>query len=186
MNQNGKINSKVHQYRSIRLHENDYSSAGAYFVTVCTKDRKNIFGKVLNGEMRPSPSGEIVKSCWDEIPAHFPKVELDAFVIMPDHMHGIIMITDSGKDVGHEEAMHILPNHREWGASFQRPKGPGHGSVGAIVGSFKSAVTRQINILRGISGETVWQRNYYEHIIRNEAELKQIRLYIEGNPLIGD
>jgi REP element-mobilizing transposase RayT len=116
--------------------------------------------------------GNIVQECWIAIPEHFPKVILDEFVIMPNHVHGIIVIAETPR-VG---ATHASPLHKH-------PRGPQRQSVGAIVGSFKSAVTKRINECRAAPSEPVWQRNYYEHVIREEASLNRVRKYIAENPL---
>ena len=158
--------------KSIRLNRWDYRTPAAYFVTICTHDRVPLFGRVVDGEMVLNAFEEIVQGCWREIPEHFPHVELDAFVVMPNHVHGIISIVD---DVGATHAS-PLPNGNA-------PRGPVPGSLGAIVGSFKSAVTKRINALRGTPGAPVGQRNYYEHIIRHERALDAIRRYIAANPL---
>ncbi|MBK9124089.1 MAG: hypothetical protein IPM16_13370 [Chloroflexi bacterium] len=86
--------------RSIRLQGYDYTQSGAYFVTICTRDRTCLFGEIADGTMTLNPVGEVVQACWDAIPTHFPTVELDAFVVMPNHVHGILVITDDWKDGG--------------------------------------------------------------------------------------
>ncbi len=167
--------------RSIRLKGWDYRTPAAYFVTICTHDRAPLFGRVVDGDMVLNAFGEIVWACWREIPEHFPHVELDAFVVMPNHVHGIIFIVDVVGSL-HAGATHVGATH----ASPLRgdaPRGPASGSLGAIVGSFKSAVTQRINALRNTPGAPVWQRNYYEHIIRTERALNAIRRYIAENPL---
>ncbi|RMF88756.1 MAG: transposase [Nitrospinota bacterium] len=155
--------------RSVRLPEYDYSRPGAYFVTICTQDRVCLFGQVMDGRMRLNEYGDIVRACWLAIPDHFPRTTLDEFIIMPNHVHGIIVIVDN---VG---ATHASPLP-------SKPRGPKPHSIGAIVGSFKSAVTKRINETRGTPGAHVWQRNYYEHVIRDEVWLDRIREYIAGNP----
>ena len=160
-----------HRRRSIRLQGYDYTQPGAYFVTICTHNRAALFGRVVDGDTVLNECGRIVWECWREIPDHFPHVALDAFVAMPNHVHGIIWIVD---DVG---ATHASP------LPDDGPRGPTSGSLGAVVGSFKSAVTRRINARRGTPGAPVWQRNYYEHIIRNEGALHAIRRYIIENPV---
>ncbi|GIV52421.1 MAG: hypothetical protein KatS3mg038_2942 [Candidatus Kapaibacterium sp.] len=197
--------SQKHHRRSIRLKGYDYTQPGAYFVTIVTKDRVCLFGQVVEGQMRLNAVGHIAQQCWTDIPNHFPHVELDAFIIMPNHVHGILVITDVGArhavppdvDVGARHAVplptvplptappptvpqpptvSIHPTVEQFGK-------PVHGSIPTIVRSFKSAATRYINILRGTPGAPVWQRNYYEHIIRNEDALNRIREYIATNPL---
>ncbi|BBM69293.1 transposase [Rhodothermus marinus] len=164
-----------HHRRSIRLKGYDYTQPGAYFVTICTHGRAPLFGDVVDWEMRLNDMGEIVRACWHEIPDHFQHVELDAFVVMPNHVHCIVCIVDN---VGatHASPLHASPRRN-------KPRGPAPGSIGAIVGAFKSAVTQRINQRCGTPGTSVWQRNYYEHIIRTERALNAIRRYIAENPL---
>ncbi|PIU54770.1 MAG: hypothetical protein COS88_06605 [Chloroflexi bacterium CG07_land_8_20_14_0_80_51_10] len=159
-----------HHRRSIRLKGYDYSQAGAYFVTICTKDRGCLFGEIIDGEMVLNPFGEVVQACWDDLPRHYPHVELDAFVIMPNHLHGIIIIRRG-------EA--FVPSN----ASPLHPHGTQPGSLGAIIQNFKSVSTRKINRSTRNPGNKSWQRNYYEHVIRNEKSLNTIRCYIIENPL---
>ena len=162
----------VHYPRSIRLKGYDYAQAGAYFVTICTHRQDCLLGEIVDEEMMLSAYGEVAKTCFDEIPQHFPHAEVDAFVIMPNHLHGIIVITH-GSDV---EAQHAAP--------LREPvDGPTPGSLSTIVRSFKSASTKRINELRGEPRVPVWQRNYYEHVVRNDRDLDRIREYITTNPL---
>ena len=151
-----------HHRRSIRLKGFDYTRENAYFVTICTQNQACLFGEIVNGQIRLNDAGRVAQMMWKAIPAHFPHVEIDAWIVMPNHVHGIIII------VG---ATHASPQ-----------SGPPKGSLGAIVGSYKSAVSRQINQLHRTPGATVWQRNYYEHIIRDAAALDRIRKYISDNP----
>jgi REP element-mobilizing transposase RayT len=150
-----------HHRRSIRLQGYDYAQAGANFITLCTQNRARLFGHVLCGAVELTDIGRIVAEEWERTPAVRPNVELDAFVIMPDHIHGILVIT-----------------HRDEGAvqpeSIARLRSPAH-TIGAIVRGFKGAIVRR-------SGIEIWQRNYHEHIIRNEAALARIRRYIVANP----
>ena len=136
-------------------------------MTICTQNRMCIFGDIVNGEMRVNDIGRVAQLLWDEIPAHFPEVETDAWVVMPNHVHGVLVITRGG-------ATHASPLHA--------PSGPPKRSLGAIVGSYKSAVSKHINLSRRTPGAPVWQRNYYDHVIRNDADLNRIREYIAGNP----
>lgn len=162
-----------HTRRSIRLKGHDYSQPGAYFVTVCTQDRACLFGEVTDGEMRLNPAGQLVERGWCAIPDHFPLARLDSFVVMPNHVHGIIVLSNV-------RATHASPPRDP--APPGRPRGPQRHSIGAIVGSFKSAVTKNINASRGTPGAPVWQRNYYEHVVRDEGSLNRIRQYILDNP----
>ena len=171
--------SRPKHRRSIRLPEHNYTQTGAYFVTICARGRERLFGQIVGDEMRLNETGRIVQACWHEIPIHFPHVELDAFVVMPNHVHGIILIV--AEPVGATHASPLPPTHA---SPLQgHPRGPKRGSIGAIVGSFKSAATKHINELRDAPGPPVWQRNYYEHVIRNETELARIRDYIQTNPI---
>lgn len=163
---------KVRYPRSIRLKGYDYAQAGAYFVTICTHGQRRLLGEIVDGKMMVNAYGEIAKACLEEIPKHFAHSEIDTFVVMPNHLHGIIVITH-GTFV---EAQHAAPLRRSVNA-------PRPGSLSAIVRSFKSASTRRINELRTAPGTPIWQRNYYEHVIRNDRDLDRIREYIVTNPV---
>lgn len=152
-----------HHRRTIRLQGYDYASAGAYFVTVCTQERASLFGEVAAGEMALSAYGEIVACYWKEIPRHF-QATLDAWVVMPNHVHGIIVITGRGEALSATDDASPL---REGGG----PRGAAPGSLAAIIQNVKAVSARRINALRGSPGARVWQRNYYEHVIRNDREL---------------
>ena len=147
--------------RSIRLRGYDYSRPGAYFITVCANT--HLFGRVRAGEMILSGLGEIARDCWTTIPDHFPHVRIDAFVVMPDHIHGILVFGDYASRmpaVGRISA----------------------GSLGTIIRSFKSAVASRINLLRDVRFGGIWQRNYFDEIIRTEVDLDRARQYIRDNP----
>ena len=165
-----------HHRRSIRLKGYDYTRAGAYFITIVTQNRACLFGAVVEGRMRLNPLGQIVQECWLAIPDHFPHALLDEFVIMPNHLHGIIVLQEMENSVGARHAAPREPRLEEFGK-------PVAGSIPTIVRSFKSAATKHINEYRGTPGAPVWQRNYYEHIIRNDRSLHRIRGYIATNPL---
>jgi REP element-mobilizing transposase RayT len=163
-----------HHRRSIRLRGYDYSQAGAYFVTVCVQGREPLFGDVVDGEMRLNDAGQMVAQCWQELPAHFPHLELDEFVVMPNHMHGIIIVGAPFMAPYGSCAMNLGAINP--GAINRAPTG-----LGEIVRSFKAVATRRIR-QAGVSA-FAWQRNYYEHIIRDEESLNRIREYIANNPL---
>jgi REP element-mobilizing transposase RayT len=170
--------SNKNQRRSIRLKDYDYSQAGAYFLTICTYNRKCLLGEVINGEMVLNELGKVVEREWlraTEIRSH---VELDEFIILPNHIHGIIVVNESN--------VRATCRSPEGEGTSPLQKGPRSASIGAIIAGFKSAVTRQINDLRGTPYTPVWQRNYYEHVIRNEDNLDEIREYIVNNPLKWD
>ena len=157
--------------RSIRLRGYDYSQVGAYFVTICTHDRACIFGNITDGEMRLNEIGQIAAEEWTKSERVRDEIELDEWVIMPNHLHGIVWIT----------ANHDSRNVGATGRS-PLPSGPKPRSLGAMVAGFKSAATKRINAVLGTPGAPFWQRNYYEHVIRNEDTLDRVRQYIRDNP----
>lgn len=155
--------------RSIRLRGYDYTREGAYFVTVCTHERRRLFGYVRDDVMRLSDLGRRVEDAWTWLPERYPYVQLDAWVIMPDHFHGILKIDDDAARAPYE----LDPDGGQ--GSARKP-------LGRLIAVFKTLATREINALRNTPGAKVWQRNYYEHIIRDESSLNRIRHYIAGNP----
>lgn len=163
---------------SRRLKGYDYTSPGAYFVTLVTWHREEVFGRVVSGEMILNDLGQIIQEEWVKTTQIRQKVGLDEFVIMPNHLHGIIWITDSHSDnvATHSRASLTIPS---------QPNPPLHRparSLGSIIAGFKSAATKRGNQHRNLPGYPLWQRNYYEHIIRNEKSLNAIRDYIRANP----
>ena len=170
-------NPGMKSHKSIRLKGYDYSRAGAYFVTICTHNKECLFCDVVNGNLALNDFGRMVDSEWLKTAEIRKNVILDGYVIMPNHFHGIVLITenDSGK-----ARLATTKYNVSIKMDFGKPK---PGSLSVIVGSFKSAVARQINLMRNTPGKEVWQRNYYEHIVRNSDELDRIREYIVTNPL---
>jgi len=171
--------------RSIRLTAYDYARTGAYFVTICARDRECLFGVVEDGEMRLSPLGRIVDATWSALPRHYRHVVPDAFVVMPNHVHGIIVLVDdsagvrAGLSLDRElEIRSTGPSPLAAGSATQPHRHP----LPEIVRAFKTFSARQINQLRRTPGTPVWQRNYYEHVIRDERALGLIRRYIRDNP----
>jgi len=160
-----------HHRRSIRLQGYDYGQAGMYFITVCVGGRECLFGKVVQGKMILHQVGQIVEEEWLKTPVLRPLVVLDEFVVMPNHFHAILLIVTAGRGTARR-----APTTERFGK-------PVSGSLPTIVRSFKSATTTRINGLRGTPGVPLWQRGYYEHVIRNEDELQHIREYILTNPL---
>lgn len=160
--------------RSLRLRGYDYSQVGMYFITICTYGRELLFGEVVEVEMVVNQMGKVVEEEWLRTPALRPYVTLDEFVVMPNHVHGIIVFSDAGiRSVG---AHSCAPLQQ---ARLQRqPR-----SLGSLIAGFKSATTKRINNLRGSPGVLLWQRNYHEYVIRNEKDLSRIRDYILTNPL---
>ncbi len=179
-----KYDPQKRHRKSIRLQGYDYSQAGAYFVTIVTYHRDCLFGEIENEIMILNEFGKIADECWRAIPDHFPNVELGAHMIMPNHMHGVIVIHDD------ESASHLgMTDDDGRGAAMLRPYANTTNnhkinvkprSLGAIIRSYKSAVTYRINKEHNATG--IWQRNYYEHIIRSADEANRIHLYIEANP----
>jgi REP element-mobilizing transposase RayT len=154
--------------KHLRIQGFDYRSHHAYFVTICTANREPAFGHIESDEMHLSRRGIIVQACWQDIPNHHPFIELDAMIIMPNHVHGILAF------VG-DAPVAATP-------ASPLPRGPQPASLGSVVGSFKSAVSRSINRLRPGAAAKLWQTNYFEHIVRNDKALYAIRDYILTNP----
>ncbi|MCJ7531213.1 MAG: hypothetical protein MUO64_09305 [Anaerolineales bacterium] len=153
---------------------------GGYFVTLVTHRRECLFGQILDGEIVLNPFGEIVLEEWEQSPQIRQELDMDAFVVMPNHMHGIVFIRDMEK---HDD---VLGAH-DVGAPGRAPlqqRQPR--SLGAFIAGYKSVVTKRVNQIRGMQYIPLWQRNYYEHIIRNEIELKRMRRYILENPMRWD
>jgi REP element-mobilizing transposase RayT len=208
-----KFNPDIHHRQSIRLQDYDYSQAGAYFITQCAWQRECLFGDVVDGEMMLNDIGRIAASVHRMLPEHFNGIELDEYVIMPNHFHAIIFIhpnvgakqdppalpafdVESGADAycdkGKAGQTFALPlrkpvSYQNRAKHDQTVLSPLHGTVSgslcSIVQNFKSVSTRKINQHRTTPGCPVWQRNYYERIIRNEHELSRAREYIVNNPL---
>ena len=154
-----KYNPLIHHRKSIRLQNYDYSQAGAYFITICTQHRQHFLGEIIQNEMRLNEAGTMILQQWETLPQRFSSLQLDAFVIMPNHIHGILVLD------GHSNK-----------------------TLADIVGAFKSITTNEY--IKGVKqyhwqsfDRIFWQRNYYEHIIRNEQALNQIREYIVYNPI---
>ena len=165
-----KFDPSKHHRRSIRLKGYDYESSGAYYVTIVTRGRECVFGEIEDNEMYLNNYGEIVQKWWDDISIHFPNVETGAFVIMPNHIHGIIVIMD-------ERRGGVLSPLGGKTPPLRKP------ALGQIVAYFKYQSTKEMNATDNTGTIIkIWQRNYYEHIIRNEKELKQKTDYILDNP----
>ncbi len=184
----GRYDPNRHHRRSIRLPGYDYTQPGAYFVTICTHERAHLFGHVVDGDMVLNAFGKIVWEEWFRSAEIRAEIELfpDEFVVMPNHIHGIVWIMETNDhNVGaHGRAPVIGPTGRSpLRIPPAHPRGPAARSLGSFIAGFKSAVTKRINTLRGTPGARVWQRNYYERIIRNERALNAIRRYIAENPL---
>ena len=158
--------------RSIRLQGYDYSRAGAYYITIVVQGRGHLFGEVVNGEMILNEYGQIAAEAWQWLEEQYPYVELGAWVVMPNHAHGIIILHEDGRG-GSRTAP--TPSGDTAGMVKRKP-------LGSLIGAFKTVSTKKINILRNTEGAVVWQRNYYEHIIRNEQDYQAKHDYILSNP----
>lgn len=174
--------------RSIRLRGYDYAQAGAYFVTIVTKDRACLFGEIVDGEMRPNQFGRIIQATWNELPEHYSGVECDAFVVMPNHVHGIIVLVEDDGGVGSNDVGAGLKPAQPGLRPTTAPRAglnpaPTRHRLAEIIRAFKTFSARRINDMRKTPGFPIWQRNYYEHIVRSENELNRIREYIANNPL---
>ncbi len=178
-----KYDPDRHHRQSIRLKDYDYSQNGVYFVTICTYKKQCLFGDITNSKMELSEIGAIAGKCWNEIPNHFPNVLLDYSVVMPNHIHGIVNIVGA-KHSQVEGLLYSLALNVN--ASPLQPCGTDKGSLGAIIQNFKSVTTRKVNRMLGQRNIPLWLRNYYEHIIRNDDDLNEIREYIINNPLKWD
>jgi putative transposase len=169
-----------HHRRSIRLRGYDYRQAGAYFVTICTQSRECTFGQVVEGRMILNAPGQMVELVWRELHQYYPGIETDAFVVMPNHVHGIITLVGAGP--------RACPD-KSW-----QPQGVAPTAIMSlpdVVHRLKSLTTAKYR--RGVIQDSwpafpgrLWQRNYYEHVIRHERELDAVRRYIEENPLRWD
>jgi putative transposase len=193
-------NSTVHRRRSLRLKGYDYGMAGAYFVTICTQDRACLFGDVADGAMRLNEAGQMVAAPWDGLAARFSNVGIDRFVVMPNHVHGILVLDADAAGVTTERATtRVAPTDVGLvgaplvGAPVTNGDPVGAPLVGArvrlgdIVGAFKSLATN--GYIGGVKDKgwspfrsRLWQRNYFEHVIRDETALNRIRRYVDDNP----
>jgi len=192
-----------YRIKSTRLKEFDYSSDGVYFITICTKNREYYFGEIVADTMKYTKIGAMAKKYWQQIPRHFPSVRLDEFIVMPNHVHGIIMINKNNTVETRHGNKNVNKNNNDWvetrhgaslrngyyvnsrklhhGASLQGNKFGKlkNNSLQSIINHYKGSVTHWAN-MNNI--QFVWQPRYYDHIIRNEYELNRIRQYIIENP----
>ena len=162
-----KFDPNINNRHSVRLNGYDYAQAGGYYVTIVTQGRECLFGQIHNAEMILNDTGKMAAKWWNDLPNKFPSVTVDAFVVMPNHFHGILVLADEQRPASGGEGKYGKPVT---------------GSVGVIAGQFKAAVTKRINHVRDTPTAQVWQRNFFERIIRTEDELNLTRHYIEGNP----
>ncbi len=215
-----RYNPDIHKRRSIRLKDYDYSSPGAYFVTICTKNRECLFGHIEGDAMVVNDAGRMMESVWNDLPNHYANISLDAFVVMPNHVHGIIIINDGVRFPVHggsckggtseggstKGGLETRPyseciNKNDVGAGFKpaldiqaddinragfKPAPTKNHGLPEIVRGFKTYSAKKINKSSNTPGLPLWQRNYYDHIIRNEKSLEETREYIVSNPLKWD
>lgn len=180
-------NPKYPNRQSLRLQEYDYSQAGAYFVTLCTKDRRSLFGEIVDGVMQLNDAGKMIQSVWDEIPAHYSGIDVDEFVIMPNHFHGIVTIVGAGPRACPD---FVQPTNFTSADECGQPQGvaPTKLSLPDVVHRFKTLTTKRYidgvkqDGWRAFDGK-LWHRNYWEHVVRNEHDLAEIREYIRNNPV---
>ncbi len=182
--------------KALRLPGYDYTRAGAYFVTICTRHREPLLGRVVDGETVLSAFGQIADATWRWLGEQYPYVVIDAYVVMPNHLHGILWIVDEPGDVGGRGRSRTAPtapaavlNPTDMGQPPPTDPEPVSDAVfskrkplGRLIGAFKTVSTKQINLLRNTPGAVFWQHNYYEHIVRGERKLEIIRRYILNNP----
>jgi len=184
-------NPDIHKRQSIRLKGYDYSQSGLYFITICCYERECLFGNIINSQMILNNFGQLIKEEWLKSAEIRKEIELDDFVIMPNHFHGIVIINQEinsdfmKNDVDFQDnnvgANGRSPLHQIQSSPpkiSMKPK-----SISSLIAGFKSATTKKINIIRNTPQNPVWQRNYYDHIIRNDESLTRIREYIQNNPL---
>jgi REP element-mobilizing transposase RayT len=178
------MNQKPPRRKPSRLGGYDYSQPGGYFVTLVTHQRTCVFGDIIDGEMRLNTVGKIVQEEWIRSAQIRSEVMLDEFIIMPNHFHAILFILD--KNNRKHNFLEFQPQVRATGRSPQpgseRPRGPAPRSLGAFIAGFKSSVTKRVNRMNNTPGSPLWQRNYFDRVIRDEDELDHIRKYIWNNP----
>ncbi len=166
-----KYDRNKHDRHSIRVPGYDYRTPGAYFITICSWQRECLFGEVIDGTMQLSTYGQTVLFNWSILPKRYKNVALDNFIVMQNHVHGIIILKDNA-EINYTES-----------DEFELIKSKIH-PLSEVVRGLKTSSARRINQIRYLTGRSVWQRGYYEHIIRNEESLVAIREYIVNNPLL--
>lgn len=165
--------------KQTRLTHYNYAQAGCFFVTVCIHRRRDILGKIFNGKFLPSAAGKLAEASWHDLPAHHELLHLDAFVVMPNHVHGIVVL--EWAPAGDAGVAPTKLRNAEDHPDRSRP-GPDRDSLGAVIGSYKAAVSRRLR-WRATHRSPLWQRSFFDRVIRTERELGVIREYIANNPL---
>ena len=168
-----KLKSNLPRRRATRLRRYDYGQTGGYFITICVQDQQCLFGNIEDGKMQLNELGRIVVECWNRIPQHFSSAELDVCVIMPNHMHGVILLGTGG-------AKRQRPPDRSQPNRRGEVSSP---TLGRIVAYFKYQSTKYINQHRDRPGMRIWQRNYYDHVLRDDTDLQRVRQYVTENPM---
>jgi putative transposase len=167
-----KYNPDIHRRRSIRLKGYAYSQRGAYFVTICTRNRECLFGDIADGEMGLNEYGRIARESWEWLSRQYGYIDIDEWVVMPNHLHGILIVNADCRG----------GSQCKGGSRTAPTETIKRKSLGRLIGAFKTVSSKQINQTRNTPGHPVWQRNYYEHIIRSEEEMDRICQYIIDNP----
>jgi REP element-mobilizing transposase RayT len=159
-------NFEIHHRRSIRIPDYDYSQPGYYFVTICTYNKECLFGRIVDGKMVLNEDGKIISKTWLWLSEQYTYIRLHEWIIMPNHLHGIIEYRDDCR-----------------GGSRTAPTVIKYKPLGRIIGAFKTVSTNRINTIQNTSDSRLWQRNYWEHVIRDENDLIRVRSYKINNPL---
>lgn len=167
---------------SLRLEKADYCQPGAYFITITTNQREPIFGSILDGKMICSRSGDLVWEVWGSLPLNYPDISIDAAVVMPDHFHGIIIIHDSIEATHRDMRAGVNSPEGKVGAIHESPLLRRRMTIPLIIGYFKMTSAKKINVLRGRPGGKVWQRGYFDHILRDDKDYDALTEYILMNP----
>ena len=162
---------------SIRLRGYDYSQPGNYFITICTYQRQKLLGTMVERKVLLNAAGQAVRSCWFDLPQRFPRVELVEFIVMPNHVHAIL---------GLRQPPRVNPRGAASSAPTTETAPSGNPSIGNVLRAFRSVSAIKVNRILGQALEHVWQRNFYEHIIRSPKEFGQVQKYIHENPMNWD
>ena len=170
-----------YRIESTRLKDYNYSRNGAYFVTICTKNSRHLFGSIVDQKLIPNRQAEVVTECWLDLPAHYTNCVLDKFIIMPNHVHGIIIIDNEIAETGLKLNNTIVATGLKPVSTAGRVAKPY--PLSEIIRGFKTFSARRINEYQNTRGKAFWQSRFFDHIIRNREELKRIRQYIIENPL---
>ena len=183
--------NKKWRRNSLRHPEIDYSSTGAYFLTLYTRNHEPVFGSIKDGKMFCNPFGSIVWEVWESLPCRYPQISIDAAIVMPNHFHGIIIVHDSPVVVGEVHEPPLRNDMNDFSNPLRKIEPPLRHeqkqqrkmTIPLVIGYFKMNSAKRINLLRGTPGTPVWQRNYYDHILHEDRECNELIEYIFTNPL---